>query len=315
LIALISGRTQSRGTGHQVLRHLKVRLGLAIFALMLIGAAAHPLLQATIWNGQESIYGPETGHDRDLEHPTGPSLAHPLGTDALGRDVLSTLTFSLAPALQATVLAALLVGLLSITVGSLAAYFRGWVDLAVTSIGDAFTLLPPTIALLVVGVGKPAFGMIDAGLLFGLLYGLGPAALVIRSRALSVIEKPFIDAARIAGAGSGRIIGTQMLPHLLPYAGIQMMGAAIGALTSVAFIQYLGATDQSRVGLGSMIYTAIDIQPVLPTGYGSFNMGDFHARIGWTSLLAAGLAMTLIAAAFYLIAVGSRDAVIPNARR
>ena len=92
-----------------------------------------------------------------------------------------------------------------------------------------------------------------------------------------------------------------------------MMGAGIGALTSVAFIQYLGATDQSRVGLGSMIYTAIDVQPVLPTGFGSFNMGDFHARIGWTSLLAAGLAMTLIGAAFYLIAVGSRDAVIPNA--
>jgi ABC-type dipeptide/oligopeptide/nickel transport system permease subunit len=105
-----------------------------------------------------------------------------------------------------------------------------------------------------------------------------------------------------------------MLPHLLPYAGIQMMGAGIGALTSVAFIQYPGATDQSQVGLGSMIYTAIDIQPVL-TGIGSFNMGDFHARIGWTSLVAAGLSMTLIGAAFYLIAVGSRDAVIPEARR
>ena len=310
-------RTQSRGNGHPVLRHLKVRLGLAILALLLTSAAAHPLLQATIWNGQESIYDPETGHDRDLEHPTGPSVTHPLGTDPLGRDVLSTLTYSLTPALQVTVLAALLVGLLSISAGSLAAYFRGWVDLAVTGVGDAFTLLPPAIALLVVGVGKPAFGMIDAGLLFGLLYGLGPAALLIRSRALSVIEKPFIDAARVAGSGPGRIIRSQMLPHLLPYAGIQMMGAGIGALTSVAFIQYLGATDQSRVGLGSMIYTAIDIQPVLPTGvvYGSFNMGDFHARIGWTSLLAAGLAMTLIGAAFYLIAIGSRDAVIPNARR
>ena len=310
-----SGRTGSHGTGRAVLRHLKVRLGLAILALLLAGAAAHPLLQATIWNGQDSIFGPETGHDTNLEHPTGPSVAHPLGTDALGRDVLSTLTFSLAPALQVTVLAALLVGLLSIAVGSLAAYFRGWVDLAATSVGDAFTLLPPAIALLVVGVGKPAFGMIDAGLLFGLLYGLGPAALVVRSRALQVIEKPFIDAARTAGSGPGRIIRTQMLPHLLPYAAIQMMGAGIGALTSVAFIQYLGATDRSRVGLGSMIYTAIDVQPVLPTGYGSFNMGDFHARIGWTSLLSAGLAMTLIAAAFYLIAVGSRDAVIPNARR
>jgi hypothetical protein len=118
-------------------------------------------------------------------------------------------------------------------------------------------------------------------------------------------QKPFLDAARISGSGPGRI---------LPYAGIQMMGAGIGALTSVAFIQYLGATDESQVGLGSMIYTAIDIQPVL-TGIGSFKMGDFHARIGWTSLLAAGLAMTLIGAVFYLIAVGSRDAIIPESRR
>lgn len=313
LSAVESARPQT--TGHRVLRHLKVRIGLGILVLLVAGAAAHPLLQGSIWKGQESIYGPETGHDRDLEHPTGLSAAHPFGTDALGRDVLSTLTFSLAPALQVAVLAALMVGLLSLLAGSLAAYFRGWVDLAVTSVGDAFTLLPPTIALLVVGIGKPAFGMIDAGLLFGLLYGLGPAALVIRSRALAVIEKPFVDAARIAGSGPGRIIGTQMLPHLFPYAGIQMMGAGIGALTTVAFIQYLGATDQSRVGLGSMIYTAIDVQPVLPTRFGSFNMGDFHARIGWTSLLAAGLAMTLIAAAFYLIAVGSREAVIPKARR
>ena len=298
-----------------MLQDPKVRVGLAVFVLLLVGAAAHPVLHATVWNGQESIYDPETGHDRDLEHPTGPSAAHPLGTDALGRDVLSTLTFSLAPALQVTVLAAFLVGLLSITFGSLAAFFRGWVDLAVTSVGDAFSLLPPTIALLVVGLGRPAFGMIDAGLLFGLLYGLGPAVLVIRSRALAVMEKPFIDASRVAGSGWGRIIRNQMLPHLLPYAGIQMMGAGIAALTSVAFIQYLGATDQSRVGLGSMIYTAIDVQPVLPTGFGSFNMGDFHARIGWTSLLAAGLAMTLIAAAFYLVAVGSRDAVIWKGRR
>ena len=304
-----------RGTGRVVLRHPKVRVGLAVFGLLLAGAVAHPLLAATIWNGQESIYGPEVGHDRELEHPTGPSRTHPLGTDALGRDVMSTLTFSLTPALQVAILAALLVGLLSIAVGSLAAYFRGWVDVVVTCTADAVLLLPPAIALLVVGIGKPAFGMIDAGLLFGLLYGLGPAALVIRSRALSVIEKPFIDAARVAGAGSARIIRTQMLPHILPYAGIQMMGAGIGALTSVAFIQYLGATDKARVGLGSMIYTAIDVQPVLPTGFGSFNMGDFHARIGWTSLLAAGLAMTLIATGFYLIAVGSRDAVIPRARR
>jgi peptide/nickel transport system permease protein len=299
----------------RVLQDPKVRVGLAVFVLLLVGAAAHPALHATVWNGLESVYDPETGHDRDLEHPTGPSAAHPLGTDALGRDVLSSLTFSLAPALQVTVLAAFLVGLLSITFGSLAAFFRGWVDLAVTSVGDAFSLLPPTIALLVVGLGRPAFGMIDAGLLFGLLYGLGPAVLVIRSRALAVMEKPFIDASRVAGSGWGRIIRNQMLPHLLPYAGIQMMGAGIAALTSVAFIQYLGATDQSRVGLGSMIYTAIDVQPVLPTGFGSFNMGDFHARIGWTSLLAAGLAMTLIAAAFYLVAVGSRDAVIWKGRR
>lgn len=304
--------TEPRTVERRVLRHPKVRAGLSILLFLGVLAASHPLLQATVWKDASSIYHPETGNDTALFHPTGPSGKHWLGTDALGRDVLSSLTFALAPALQVAVLAAVLVGALSLTVGSAAAYFRGWIDSLLTNIGDAFALLPPTIVLLVIGLGSSDLGMIDAGLIFGVLYGLGPAALVVRSRALAVVEKPFVDAARIAGAGPRRIMGVHLLPHLLPYAGVQMMSAAIWALASVSFVQYLGATDQSRVGLGSMIYAGLDFQPVLPGGFGEFNLGDFHARIGWTAMLSAALAMTFIASAFYLVAVGSRDAIIPR---
>ncbi len=292
----------------------KVRIGLVMLAGLLGLAAAHPLLVATVWEGQGSVYHPETGHDPAIDHPSAPSSDHWLGTDALGRDVMSSLTFSLTPALQVAWLAALVVGALALGAGALAAYFRGWVDALVTSLGDALSLIPPTIALLVVGWGRPSFGVIDAGLLFGILFGLGPAVLVIRSRALAVAVKPFVDAARVAGSGPRRIIGVHFLPHLVPYAGIQMMSAGIWALASVAFVQYLGATNQSRVGLGAMIYSGLDFQPVLPTGYGSFNLGDYTARIGWTSMLSAGLAMTLISASFYLLAVGSRDAVVAPTR-
>ncbi|MEX2622919.1 MAG: ABC transporter permease [Acidimicrobiia bacterium] len=296
----------------KVFKHPKVRAGLLILFLLALLAASHPMLNMTVWSGQDAIYNPETGNDRALFHPTGASGAHWLGTDALGRDVLSSLTYSLTPALQVAVVAAILVGVISLTIGSAAAYFRGWIDSLLTNVGDAFALLPPTIVLLVIGLGSADLGMIDAGLIFGVLYGLGPAALVVRSRALAVVEKPFIDAARIAGAGPRRIMGVHLLPHLLPYAGVQMMSAAIWALVSVSFVQYLGGTDQSRVGLGSMIYAGLDFQPVLPSGFGEFNLGDFHARIGWTSILSAALAMTLIASAFYLIAVGSRDAIVPR---
>lgn len=188
-------------------------------------------------------------------------------------------------------------------------------DSVFTSAADSLTLIPPTIALLVAGIDQPQFGMVDAGLIFGILYGLGPAMLIIRARALSVSVKPFVDAARVAGAGPRRILSVHLLPHLIPYAGIQMMSAGIWALASVAFVQYLGATDESRIGLGSMIYTPLDVQPVLPPGFGTFNMGDFPVRIGWTSMLAAGTAIALIAVSFYLLAAGSRDAVVPERSR
>jgi peptide/nickel transport system permease protein len=309
----LSSVTDVRAGQSRVLHNSKVRVGLLILALLALLAAAHPLLQMTVWKGQDGIYHPETGNDTVLLHPTGPSASHWLGTDALGRDVFSSLTFALTPALQVAVVAAVLVGAISLTIGSVAAYHRGWIDSLLTNVGDAFALLPPTIVLLVIGLGTSTMGMIDAGVVFGVLYGLGPAALVIRSRALAVVEKPFIDAARVAGAGPRRIMSVHLLPHLLPYAGVQMMSAAIWALASVSFVQYLGGTDESRVGLGSMIYAGLDFQPVLPpSGYGEYNLGDFHARIGWTSMLSAALAMTLIASAFYLIAVGSRDAIVPK---
>ena len=304
----------SGGTIAHVLRNRKVQLGLLILVLLTVAALAHPLLETTLWSGKGGIYHPETGNDRTLENPTGVSANHWLGTDSLGRDVFSALTFSLADAIALSVVVAIVVAVLSLTAGSLAAYFRGWADTVFTNVGDALALLPPAIALMVVGLNRNDFGPLEAGLLFGILYGLGPAALVIRSRALTVIEKPFIDAAKVSGAGPRRILGTHLLPHLLPYAGVHMMTAVIGALVTQAFIQYQGATE-NRVGLGSMIYSGLDFQPVLPTGYGTFNLGDYTARVGWTSLFSAALAMTLIAVAFYLIAVGSRDAIVPKQRR
>lgn len=302
-----------RGMLRMVLRNPKVRVGIVILLVLGAAAASHPLLQATVWRGKGAVYHPETGFDLSLTHPTGPSGQHLLGTDALGRDVLSSLTFSLAPALEVSMLAALVVFVASLVLGSMAAYFRGWFDHVVTSLGDTLTLIPATLALLVVGLGRPAFGPIDAGLLFGLLYGLGPATLLLRSRALSVMEKPFIEAARGAGSGPAHVTRLHLFPHLLPYVGIQMMGAAIGSLVAMAFVQYLGASGQSRVGLGAMIYSGIDFQPVLPSGYGSFNLGEYSSRISWWSMLTAGSAMTVLSAAFYLIAVGSRDAVTPKA--
>jgi peptide/nickel transport system permease protein len=279
-------------------RHPKVRIGLILLALFIAAAASHPLLRATLWSGQGSVYHPERGYDRSIAHPSGPTGAHLLGTDAQGRDVLSLLTFALAPSLMVALLVAVAVGVSSIGAGSVAAYFRGPVDRVITHLSDALSLIPPPIALLVVGLARP-FGPVQIGLLYGLLYGLGPATTVVRSRALQVMAKPFIDGARIAGGGPRWLIKVHLIPDLLPYAGVQMMAGVTGGLITQAFIEFFGSAD-TRIGLGSLVYLGISY------------VGTISGDVAWSQLLAGALAISLLAGTFYLVAVGIREVIDPR---
>ncbi|MFC2037917.1 ABC transporter permease, partial [Chloroflexota bacterium] len=192
---------------------------LLVFALL---AVAHPILMATLWEAR--IYSPDTGFDISvMTHPSPPSSKHLLGTDAVGRDVLSVLLASTAPTFVVGLTAAITAALLGTISGALAAYFRGGVDTLSMQTADAFLLVPAPLLMIIIGSRFQDMSPAMFGLLYGVVTGLSAAAIVIRSHALTIMSKPFIEAARAAGGEGWYIVRKHLIPHLLPLAQSLML--------------------------------------------------------------------------------------------
>jgi peptide/nickel transport system permease protein len=275
--------------------------GLVILASFTVLAFIHPVLTATVWADRPDIYRPVTGHDRSIDHPSGPSVAHPLGTDPLGRDVLSLMTYGLRPSFIVAVASAIGAATVGLVAGTSAAFFRGRYDRVMTHVSDAFMLLPPPLVFLLASK-RGLMGPLELGLLYGILFGLGPAAIVVRARALAVMEKPFIDAARTAGGSPRWIITHHVVPHVIPHLAAVVLAGVVGALVTQGFVEYLGI-GAYRYGLGNLIYNALQYRFVLRTS------------VPWSTLLAGGLGISLLASSFYMISVGLRGAGDPRRSR
>ena len=164
-------------------------------------------------------------------------------------------------------------------------------------------LLPAMIAVFILGIGRPndEFGALQVGLSFGILYGLGPATATVRAAALTVVARPFMDAARVAGGGGVWIVTRHVLPHLYAHAAVQAMIGATGAVIADAFLSFRSAIGED-FGFGQMVYDGI-VWSDLMAGI---------APIPWWIMLAGAAGITLLAASFYLIGVGLREALDPR---
>lgn len=196
-------------------------------------------------------------HDPDavdiLSRYSGMTAAHPLGTDHLGRDLLSRI---MAGGWR-TGCVVLSVGFIGFTAGSLlgtaAAVLGGWREAVILRCCEFFIMVPTLIVAL---TAAAVFGLspLSAGLALGLA-GIGPHALLAHSLSTRVLGQPFILAAQSLGVSSSRMITRHLLPNTLPlmfaYVGNQA-GMAIVAYASLAFIG-LGA-DPSKPDWGSMLF-------------------------------------------------------------
>ncbi len=286
-----------------LLANRKIIAGLAIMAFFLLMLVVHPVLNATLWAGQSNVYNPQFGFDTGISHPSAPSLAHWLGTSSLGRDVFSMFAHATRPTLLVTFTAAAAIAVVSLVLGSIAAFRKGWVDGFVSHLSDAMVLLPAMVAVFIVGIGRPndEFGSIQLGVTFGVLYGLGPATATVRAAALTVVAKPFMDAARVSGGGGGWIVTRHVLPHLYAHAAVQAMIGATGAVIADAFLSFRSAVGED-FGFGQMVYDGM-VWSELMAGI---------APIPWWIMLAGAGGITLLAAAFYLLGVGLREALDPR---
>ena len=152
--------------------------------------------------------------------------------------------------------------------------------------------------LLIVGTSpiQESIGPAQFGLMYGVLAGAGAAAIVVRSQALQTMSRGFIDAARTSGAGAMRIMTRHLLPHLIPLAAISMLIGVTGAIVADAFVSFL-AFGENRFSWGTMINSAIRF----PSLRGLFDTP-------WNVLIAGGVAISLLAGSFYLIAIGLHTA-------
>ncbi len=226
-----------------------------------------------------------------------PSWAHPLGTDAFGRDVLSRIVYGSRTALLVGFASSLIGATLGAVVGVAGAYFGGKVDLLVQRGMDILLAFPIIVlAMAVVAV----LGTGTGNLIVAISIPMIPkAARVVRASALAIREMPYIDAARACGFGHSRIIFRHMLPNVVaPY--LIMVTAFLGqAILLEASLSFLGlGVAEPTPAWGLMLKGAAV---------------EFAERAPWMAIF-PGLAISAAVFGFSLLGDSLRDALDPKLR-
>ena len=178
----------------------------------------------------------------------GHDPAYLLGTDSLGRDLLSRLIWGVRPVLIVMVIGAAFSGLLGVAIGLSAGYYGGWIDALFSRIIEVFTSFPPmVVAIVLVAVVGPGLGAVVMAIV---LIGWTRFARVVRGEVLVLREQDFVTAANLLGFNAGRILFRELLPNVLPIVLALLaleMGRAIVVEAVLAFIGF-SASDVATWG-------------------------------------------------------------------
>lgn len=275
-------------------------LGLALIVCFGLMALVHPLLMATVWN--RARFDPIVGFDpTQMPHPASPTWQHLLGTDNFGRDVLSQLLAGAQTSFGVGLLAALIAVTISTLLGGAAGYFGGWIDVVLMGVSDVFVLLPAPVVLLIFGLLlRMEWPMVAVA--YGVLAGLGTQAVVVKAQTLTIRAKPFIEAVRIAGGGSGHIIRRHILPGLMPLTLVHGVFTVVGAVLTESLLSFFGRT-RYYLSWGTMIWL----------GQRTFRWFTLAGQ--WHAILPPALAIMLFCSAFYLVGRALDEVLNPRLRR
>jgi peptide/nickel transport system permease protein len=226
-----------------------------------------------------------------------PSWEHWMGTDDLGRDVLSRLIHGAPASLFASFLAVSVAAAIGVPVGLLAGFLGGWVDDAISRVIDTLLSFPGIV--LAIGVtGALGIGLTNAMLAVGIVFSPGLARLT-RAQTLVVKQELYVDASRCFGASLGRIL----LKHVAPNA-IQPVIVQVTLLLAVAL---LAEASLSFLGLG--------VQPPQPSWGGMLARAYNYMELAPEQMYAPGIAILLTALAFNTLGEALRQALDPTRRR
>ena len=272
-------------------RNLRLVAGAAVIALTVIVAVAAPLI---------APYGPldqapELNNRPPLWRGDGGEL-HILGTDPLGRDLLSRTMYGARVSLLIGATAVLLAGSIGVLLGLLAGFIGGVVEMVIMRLVDTLLAIP-FVLLAIVSVALFGQDLVGLILILGFTGWLGYAR-IVRSVVLSLKEMPYVEAARAVGAGPTRLL----LRHILP-----------GVWTPVIVV----ATQQvgtMMIAESSLTFLGIGIPPTIPSWGAMIADGRAYVTLApWVSIF-PGLALTITVLAVYFFGDGLRDLLDPRMR-
>ena len=275
-------------------KNLLGRIGLAllsIFTLMALASFIPPLI--------DPMYGPMSGVDPAITASTGPSARHWLGTDFMGRDLFSQLLAGARVAFTVGITSAFVSIVLGTLIGMVAGYLGGWTDVFLMRAADLIMVMP---TLLVVLILAALFGQLNIWsiILIIALFRWPGVSRVIRAQTLTLKERPFIDAARVAGASHVRIIFRHIMPNVLPLSFLYMTFRVTAAINIEAALAFLGFGDPGTVSWGMMLQWG-------------WKTGHMFKAPYW--LLPPGICISLITLAFYLLGRAMDEVLDPRLRK
>jgi dipeptide transport system permease protein len=227
----------------------------------------------------------------------GGSLAYPLGTDAIGRDMLSRLIYGARLSLAIGIAVVALSIALGIVLGLLAGFFRGVIEIVIMRVMDIVLTLPSLLlAIVIVAILGP--GLMNAMLAVALVI-LPHYVRITRAAVMAERSKDYVTAARVSGAGTLRLMFREVLPNCTAPLIVQ---ASLGVSTAI-----LDAAALGFLGLGAQ-------PPASEWGTMLADAREFVLRAWWVVTF-PGLAILITVLAFNLLGDGLRDAFDPKLKR
>ncbi|MCO5221563.1 MAG: ABC transporter permease [Thermomicrobiales bacterium] len=289
--ALESSRSVSRW--QQVRRRLNGRayIGGTLVAIAILAAVFAPLLAPA-----DPEYADITIRLKPPAWQSGGSTTYLLGTDALGRDLLSRIIYGARTSLMISVTAVILAALIGVTLGLIAGYYGGTIDLVVMRMVDIMFAFPfLLLAITWMAIFSPGQRNVIAILV---LTGWATFARLTRGQVLTMKEREYVIAARVLGASNDRLIRRHVLPNLIPTIIV------IGTMTLAQFI--LAEAALSFLGLG--------VPPQTPTWGGLVNEGRDYITQAWWIETFPGIAIVLTVSGIGLLGDWMRDVLDPRLR-
>jgi peptide/nickel transport system permease protein len=266
-------------------------LGSLVLALLIISAVTAPVL-APRDPGLTNLKLRNVPPAWDAEG----SSSHLLGTDPVGRDILSRIIYGARVSLFVGIVVTVLAATLGVLIGLLAGYYGGMVDEVLMRIADLF-LVFPFILLAVTIIAVLGAGLTNL-IITLVITGWVQYARLVRSQVLTLKSVQYVDAARVAGGGDRRIIGRHILPNLL--SSVVVLGTL-----QMAFV-LLTEAALSFLGLG--------VNPSTPTWGTMINDGRNYIYNAWWVITFPGVAILLTVLAINLLGDWLRDLLDPTLR-